>query len=239
MKTELFILAALLLSVVATSLFIRWKNRQASKSHYVRHWYKTPFREVYSQTFRLWLASVINCHIVRRLERPTIAASLGCLLVATLLLLAPPASAQGIGTYVNTRPVTLFSGWVTNGQALVPNSVFTNFLNYSGFHRIGLWASTTFTNPVNVAGSNVSLQFDFGPGQGNGYSNSVFGTNYPFTTTEPLQWFLPINTNAMLLTNIDWNFSDSVQFWRFTQETNSTSGGHNGFYLQLDATVTP
>lgn len=33
----------------------------------VKYWYKVPFRNVYCETFRDWLAQTIYCHIVIRI----------------------------------------------------------------------------------------------------------------------------------------------------------------------------
>ena len=36
----------------------------------VKGYYKVPFRQVYCETLRQWLASVILCHVVYRLDPP-------------------------------------------------------------------------------------------------------------------------------------------------------------------------
>ncbi|SOD42383.1 hypothetical protein SAMN06298226_2722 [Nitrosovibrio sp. Nv4] len=36
----------------------------------MKGYYKVPFRKVYCETLRLWLAATINCHVVLRLAPP-------------------------------------------------------------------------------------------------------------------------------------------------------------------------
>lgn len=38
----------------------------------MKGYYKVPFRHVYCETLRLWLASVIECHVVYRLRPPNL-----------------------------------------------------------------------------------------------------------------------------------------------------------------------
>ena len=40
------------------------------KSNNVKDYYKVPFREVYCETLRLWLASVIRSFVVYKLDPP-------------------------------------------------------------------------------------------------------------------------------------------------------------------------
>ena len=102
-----------------------------------------------------------------------------------LALMATAVRAQNAtGTYVTPRPYVLWSGTLTNGQTVTPANL-TNFLNYSGFHRLGLQLTLVSTN-AGVGTSNVVTTVNVSGGNGNGYTNSVLGTNLVFTTTGPL-----------------------------------------------------
>jgi len=165
----------------------------------------------------------------------------GWLLMLLFLLMAAPDTKAQIGTYVVPRPITLFSGVVSNNQSFTNVVIWTNLLNYSGFHRMSLFATTTFTNPAGVLNSNVTASIDLTPGNANGYTNSVMGTNFPFTTTQPISWTFQVKTNQMTFTNLDWNFVDSVAAFKLTTlQSFTTNGGPPASYLlQLDAVLTP
>ena len=159
---------------------------------------------------------------------------------ACLLAAVPKAQAQA-GTYVNPRPYTLWSGTLTNNQSITNFAVGTNLLNYSGFHRAGLWASINFTNAAGVTGSNLVLSLDFSPGAAAGYTNSVFGTNLVYSTASPYTWTFAVATNTVLFTNLDWQNVDSVQLLKGTKlYAATTNGGPPASILfQLDLVLTP
>jgi hypothetical protein len=163
------------------------------------------------------------------------------LLALCSLLLAPGfrAFAQ-IGAYVTTRPTPLFLGSLTNNQSLTNVFVGTNFLNYSGFHRPGLWATITTTNLGTALNGNVTLSVDFSPGSGAGYTNSLLGTNLIYTTGAPFAWTIPLTgTNPIVtFTNLDWPWSDSTVLFKGTKLSTTYSNAPN-FQIELDAVVTP
>jgi len=175
--------------------------------------------------------------LLKKIKRHSTSA-LALLALATSLIMPTHSEAQ-IGTYVNPRVYPLWSGTLTNGQSLTNIFVGTNFLNYSGFHRMGLWATYASTNAGNF-NSNTVLTVDLSPGTGGGYTNSVLGTNLIYTTGGPISWTIPCNgtTNTVIFTNLDWNVSDSTLYLRGTKlATQSTNA--LGFQLEIDMVVTP
>ena len=164
------------------------------------------------------------------------------LLAALFALHAPlytPAARAQTGAYVLPRVTTLYVGTLTNNQSLTNVFTGTNFLNYSGFHRLGLWATVTTTNASAFLGS-ATLNLDFSPGPGAGYTNSLLGTNVMYTTGAPFSWTLALSgTNPMVMfTNLDWPLADSTALFKGTklsaQATNVQS-----FQLEIDAVTTP
>ncbi len=154
------------------------------------------------------------------------------------VLMATHAGAQ-IGTYVVPRPVPLFVGTLTNNQSLSNVFVGTNFLNYAGFHRPGLWATVTtpYTNGLN---GSVTLSVDFSPGSGAGYTNSLLGTNLIYTTGAPFAWTFPLTgTNAQVtFTNLEWPYADSVALFKGSKLSTTYSNAQS-FQIEIDAVVTP
>jgi len=143
------------------------------------------------------------------------------------------------GTYVVPRPVPLYVGTLTNNQSVTNLFVGTNFLNYSGFHRPGLWATITTTNTTALNGS-VTLNVDFSPGSGAGYTNSLLGTNLIYTTGAPFVWSIPLaGTNATVtFTNLEWPYADSVALFRGSK-LSTTATNAQTFQIEIDAVVTP
>jgi len=148
------------------------------------------------------------------------------------------AGAQ-IGTYVLPRPVPLYVGSLTNNQSLTNVFVGTNFLNYSGFHRPGLWATVVATNTTPLNG-NVTLNVDFSPGSGAGYTNSLLGTNLIYSTGAPFAWTIPLaGTNTLVtFTNLEWPYSDSTVLFKGSK-LSTTYSNAPGFQIEIDAVVTP
>ena len=181
------------------------------------------------------MKTFIDClkHQARRLVKP-----LTCtvLVGGSLLLAVPPARAQ-LGTYVTTRPVVLQVGTLTNVQASAA-VVFTNYLNYSGFHRVGFWLTLVNTNAAG-AYSNIVVNVSPTFGSGNGYTNALLGTNLVYTTSPAWTWtnaVPPLSTNV-LFTNLDWQLGDTVAGWQVAVSTTSTNA--LPFKYQIDGVVTP
>jgi hypothetical protein len=174
-----------------------------------------------------------------KLQMPNIK-KLVYLALAVLALSLQPSAFSQIGTYVTTRPVPLFVGSLTNNQALTNVFVGTNFLNYSGFHRTGIWATITTTNLATALNGNVTLNVDFCPGTGAGYTNALLGTNLIYTTVAPFIWTFPLTgTNAIVtFTNLDWPWSDSTTLFKGTKLSTTYSNAPN-FQIELDAVITP
>lgn len=148
------------------------------------------------------------------------------------------AAAQ-MGAYVVPRPVALYVGTLTNGQAFTNVFAGTNFLNYSGFHRPGLWATIT-TPGTNALTGSVGLTVDFSPGSGAGYTNSLLGTNLVYTTGAPFAWTIPLaGTNALVtFTNLDWPLADSTLLFKGSK-LSCTSSNSETVQVEIDAVVTP
>jgi hypothetical protein len=154
--------------------------------------------------------------------------------------IAPVQKAEAqTGTYVAPRPVALYAGTITNNQSLTNIFAGTNFLNYSGFHRPGLWATVTTTNAAGLNGS-VTLNVDFSPGSGAGYTNSLLGTNLVYTTGAPFAWTIPLaGTNALVtFTNLDWPWSDSTALFKGSK-LSCTATNSESMQIEIDAVVTP
>jgi hypothetical protein len=139
--------------------------------------------------------------------------------------LGAPLGAQAQPTtLVKPRQWTLFSGWLTNSQAITNNAAlpgqiigaFTNTLTpYSGSHPIGLAALMSVTNS-NPGASNVVVNvypaYDINGGVGAGIG-TAYGTN--FATVPILTWNASYKTNANVLTNLassQWEPSTSLGF---------------------------
>ena len=132
-----------------------------------------------------------------------------------------------------------YVGSLTNNQSLTNVFVGTNFLNYSGFHRPGLWATVVATNTTPLNG-NVTLNVDFSPGSGAGYTNSLLGTNLIYSTGAPCAWTIPLaGTNTLVtFTNLEWPYSDSTVLFKGSK-LSTTYSNAPGFQIEIDAVVTP
>ncbi len=147
------------------------------------------------------------------------------------------AQAQ-IGSYVLPRVTALYVGTLTNSQSVTNVFVGTNFLNYGGFHRLGLWATVTTTNATGLNGS-ATLNVDFSPGPGAGYTNSLLGTNLMYTTGAPVSWGIPLaGTNLVTFTNLDWPWADSVALFKGTK-LSTVATNNQSFQIEIDSVVTP
>jgi hypothetical protein len=160
------------------------------------------------------------------------------LTLPTLQLFTPRAQAQ-TGAYVVPRITTLYIGTLTNNQSLTNVFVGTNFLNYSGFHRVGLWATVTCTNVATFNGT-ATVNVDFSPGPGSGYTNSLLGTNVIYSTGSPVSWTIPLGGQNPLVafTNLDWPWADSTVLFKGTK-ISSTATNNQSIQLEIDAVVTP
>lgn len=158
-------------------------------------------------------------------------------------------SADTTGPFVVPRPIVLFSQLVTNGGPAYLFSL-TNMLNYSGFHRLGLWVSLSSTNPTAPNGAQsstnwaVSLYPTIGqPGGLGGYSNSILGTNW---ATANAPWFtesfltgpnLAGVTNQLWATNLDWQVADAVQV--LNGKLTLTGSNAVPYYVEVDGVLVP
>jgi hypothetical protein len=129
------------------------------------------------------------------------------------LVCAQRAHAQAT-TLVKPRQYVLFSGTLTNKQAITTNAalpgqtigLWTNTLTaYSGSHPVGLSLIIQTTNnllapsgPSNVVVTVYPAYDNFG-GNTNGLNQS-YGTN--FATVPILTWTASYTTNALVLTNL-------------------------------------
>jgi hypothetical protein len=145
------------------------------------------------------------------------------------------------GTYVVPRDTTVFSQLVTNGGPAYTFAI-TNFLNYSGFHRLGLWATLSATNAAGQANTNWSLTLWPAIGGGSGYAN-VIGTNFVIASTP---WFTESYltgpnlfgiTNQTWATNLDSSVVDTVQV--LCGKLTLTGSNNVPFFFQIDQRVTP
>ncbi|HEV2329243.1 MAG TPA: hypothetical protein VGY56_10685 [Verrucomicrobiae bacterium] len=155
------------------------------------------------------------------------------------------------GTFVNTRPYDIWSGQLSTNTTSV--TVFwTNFLNYSGFHRPGFWLSEMNTDAAGIYGS-VSVQVNPIPyTSAQGFTNSVFGSNVSqyssngmiFPTNGPTI-FGPLScatgTTNLLNTNLDWPWADSVQVFQVKITYNGTNNPNGGYQVpfELDGNIAP
>ena len=162
--------------------------------------------------------------------------TLGAAVAIAIVLTAPAAHAQ-IGTYVATRPVVLQVGTLTNVQT-ASTVVFTNFLNYSGFHRPGLWLTVVNTNAAGSY-SNIVVNVYPTPGSGNGYLNTLLGTNQVWATSPAFTWATVVAANStnVVFTNLDWTVADSVAAFQVVVSTTSTN--KLPFAYQVDGVITP
>lgn len=150
--------------------------------------------------------------------------------------MATPASAQNLGAYVNPRPYVLQVGSLTNVQTAAP-VYFTNFLNYSGFHRVGFWLTTVNTNAAG-AYSNAVVNIYPSAGSGNGYTN-ISGTNVVWASTPALSWTNAVSalSTNVVYTNLDWQAADSVAYFKVVVSTTSTNALQ--YFFQVDGVITP
>jgi hypothetical protein len=169
---------------------------------------------------------------------------LSILLILSSICLAPRAFAQYSGAYVNPRPFVLYTGSLTNSQVIANAFTLTNLLNYSGFHRVGLWLTINpGTNNAN-RNSNLWINVSASFGSGGGYTNSALGTNIMYTTTPVVTWTNVYNQSNTIVafTNLDWPVADSVLYLQGTIGTSSTNndlGTPAGAAVQIDGVVTP
>jgi hypothetical protein len=130
-------------------------------------------------------------------------------------------------TLVKPRQYVLFSGLLTNKQAITTNvslpgqniGLWTNTLTpYAGSHPIGLSLNIQTTNnllaPSGASNVVVSVYpaYDTFGGSANGIGES-FGTN--FATVPILTWTVSYTTNALVLTNLSaaqWEPATSLGF---------------------------
>ena len=164
----------------------------------------------------------------------------GIALLGLLATINLPAQSLQTGAYIMPRVVSLWTGNIGTGLTLSTTNnpfVLTNLLNFSGFHNISLWVTSSSTNSVNNYGSNVTVNLDFSPGTGGGYTNSLLGTNVVFTTGQPWMWTSTIGgaTNKVTWTNLTQAFVDGVLWIKGTSVTTTATNTT----LEIDAAVTP
>lgn len=76
-------------------MIVIWRlDRIARTSERLRDWYKIPNRQVYCQSFRIWLQNVVRIHIRNRIRRPAIPSLLILLLVTFIACGASCPNAQ-------------------------------------------------------------------------------------------------------------------------------------------------